>query len=479
MRGAQALSWDTCVHATEYITDYDRLYLTGREPEAEVCTFENGLPAYHKLGVPAPLSAPTIAAPSYADYGREFASRSYLYTYINKYDEESSPSPVSPHVTVANGDTVTVSGLAYPPNGYDIIGAIIYRSATGFRSGTEKEQERLTDYLRVAEIRFPVTSFSDTLKDMYLGPVVTTRDDRMPPAGLRCIRHINGTGTLVAVTGNTVHFSADYQPWNWPAVYDLTLPANIINMTTVDKTVYVTTDAQPFVIDGTPICEPGGQRQVLDIDVPLPDTSCGYAHSIAPSPFGAIYSTAEGLVLLQPDGKFNILTAKTLGPDKWTPSPDVRLAFWRNYVVCATGRGPSLLLDIDPAVYGDSEEGSLTTLSDDPVDLCVTESGQLLMLEDDAIWQFDAGSQYRPYQWMSRPLGIGGQYSPVAAKVKTDNTTLIVEAVGTKSRFSRKIFNDNPVRVRRLGRHLEYSVGFEGVGMVDLVYLEMTNLKGS
>jgi len=93
-----------------------RLYFTG-DAEPRMTTFSDAIsgvgPYPFKvfvLGVPSPLTAPTIAAPS----GGTTVSRSYVYTLKTPLGEESGPSPA----VVASGNeagTWNLSGLDLPP----------------------------------------------------------------------------------------------------------------------------------------------------------------------------------------------------------------------------------------------------------------------------------------------------------------------------------------------------------------------------
>ena len=72
-------------------------------------------------------------------------ARAYVYTYVNKWGEESAPSPPSNIIRVADGATVTVSGIPAPPFGYGITEVNIYRATTGFRPADGKVQTPLTE----------------------------------------------------------------------------------------------------------------------------------------------------------------------------------------------------------------------------------------------------------------------------------------------------------------------------------------------
>lgn len=470
--GCCYLHWAACVRATEYLPDYDRLYLTGRKDYPEVATSVACVPEYLRLGVPAPTRA--LVAVGVESCGETVDHRSYVYTYVNRFGEESAPSPATVSLSVTDRGSITLSGFDTPPADYGVIAINLYRTATGFRMGTEQEQELITDYLHVIMLDAGTRTYVDTFSIRNLGPALTTRENRPPPDDLRHISHVTGTGCLVGVTNNQVHFSEDYEPANWPARYVKTFTANIVNMVTLDNIVFITTDSNPYIVNGAYNSENPMSRAYQDIDTPLPDIGCGYANSMTVTPFGAVYASLDGLVLLKQDATFDIITANWFSSEEWRKlQPEtVRLAYWRGYLICVTDM-VSFMLEIDGTTYASYQLGALTTISDNPVDMQVTENGELLMLEDDTIYHWDAGGTYREYLWESTKLTFGGEGSPSVAQIKTSQT--IFEILDSESRifFWQEVFNDKPFRLPRFGRPAKFRVGFRGVGTVEQIKLAM------
>jgi hypothetical protein len=473
MTGCCLYTWPACVQATAYLPDYARLFLTGRTDRAEVTPLANCGAQYMYLGVPAPVSGPAVQGAE--AYGENCDARSYVYTYVNGYGEESAPSPPSRQLTVRDGAAVTVSGFAAPPDGWGIIGIALYRSATGARVEEELSVQALqTHYFRVASGP-ELTGYTDAVLMRNLGIVLDTFDSRPPPRGLRHISHLTDTGILAGVTGSQVHFSENFQPWNWPAKYDLTLPCNIVNMGALDARVFVSTDARPFVIDASNFCEPDSAKAVGSADLALPDISCGQPHSAVITPFGFVYSSADGLILLKPDASWQILTAPWFGSSDWRKlRPDtVRLAFWEGCLFICT-EAESFVLNIDTGLYGDSETGQLTTVTDRPSDMSVTAAGELIMLENGAVWQWNAGESVRPFFWTSNPIELSGETSFNVLKVKSEGVMARIQAGGREAEFSRYVGGEKPVRLGRIGRHTSYRISLAGTNPVD--YLELATM---
>ena len=475
LHGCCVYSWETCVHATDYVVDYGRMFLTGRSPYPETGLYSaNCGITYYRLGVPKPAKGIEVSVADDNMEGRDCAQRSYCYTYTNLFGEEGAPSAVSRHITVKDGTAVTLSGFDSPDETYGVTAVNIYRTATAITDGEVSESLKAmqTVFLFVATIPVGQTQFTDTVLEKDLGIALTTDDDREPPADMRNISYLKGTGILAGVTDNMVHFSKAYQPHNFPAENDLTLPVNIVNTVAFGSILFVTTDGNPYVIDSTKACEENQCRPVEDTNISLPDISCRHAHSAIATPYGCVYSSKDGLVLLQPDSNVELITAPYFSADDWAKlRPDtVRLAFWRGYIICVTDV-ISFMIEFSNKMYGDNALGAMTTISDKPIDLLASNTDELIFMEDGYLWHWNAGGTYRKYVWESRPINFGGESSPNSVKVKSNNTTfrLIADEINSETLYERRIISDKPVRLARLGRHYNYKIGLTGTGTVDYV----------
>jgi hypothetical protein len=110
--------------------------------------------ASRPLGLPAPASAPTVAATGTAASGALTETRVYTTTFVNKesgFEFESAPSAASSSVDVQTGQSVTVSNLPSVPGGdYVVSHRRIYRSVSG-------------TFLFVAEVAASATSYTDSV----------------------------------------------------------------------------------------------------------------------------------------------------------------------------------------------------------------------------------------------------------------------------------------------------------------------------
>lgn len=487
--GCHALGFRDVMQMAEVSPDWGRVYVTGRAPYAEEMTIAcNGDVVFARLGVPAPLNAPSIRAAETA-CSRSADARAYVYTYVNAWGEESAPSPVSGVVTVDDGGVVYISNMASPPTGYLITKIRLYRAVTGFRPYDVKEQKPLTDFLLVAS--FPLRrSYIDSTKMVDLGYPLETSKVQPPPDGLRNIVSIDDTVRLAGCTTNRVYLSEPFQVHNWPAKYELTLDHNIVHMGGRNDTLYVTTDSIPYIIK-VGDCRDGQCNQVIRGTMSLPDISCGHSHSAIVTKHGYIFSSTAGLVLLKPDATHTMLTTKWFAPEEWIKlAPEtIRMGYWQGFLICITDR-ISFCLNIDEDLYDDMHGSELSTLSDKPIDLMVSDAGALFMLEDGEVSTWNSSDTLRPYYWESRPLTgqnedttqvvigqsvqspRGATWSAASAKVGVEgSTTFTLITPQPDVEYEKVVVDEIPFRLPRIGRHLWYKVRLQGTGIVNFLTL--------
>lgn len=487
LHGCCSVTWDTVVETAEMPPDWKPFYITGRRPYLEAVVLDRDCdPTYYRVGVPTPMQPPNVSAPEQCS--RSADARAYVYTYYNIWYEESAPSPVSPVITVNDGDRVTVSNIPLPPEGYGIVGANIYRATTGFRPADGKEQKELTGYLYVGSIQFPSTTLIDTVKMKALGPAVATEKVREPPHGLRNVTKIEGVARLAGSTKNRVHFSENFQPYNWPAKYDLALDSTIIHMGCLERKLFVTTDTTPYIID-TSSCEDNKCTPVTDLGLALPDISCKSASSAITTRHGFIYASPIGVILIGPTGKWYNLTAKWLGEEDWQRvQPDTaRFAYWEGFLFIVTD-AVTFLLNIDGDPYGDMQLGELVTLSDKPKDMKVSNTGKLFFLNAKSIDIWNTGAQWRAFTWESRALTAGADavgngripdtgaptgplWSPASAKIGTAGAHFKLKSEVHGVVYERDVYDDRPFRLPRIGRSRAYTVELSGIE--EVLYFDM------
>lgn len=475
--GCCPVTWDSMVTAGNLPPDWRRFYIAGRngnglEAVEMLCDCE---PVYYAGGVPAPVTSPVASVTE--ECSRESDARSYVYTYVNKWGEESAPSPASNVVRVDDGTSVTISGLAEPPEGYGIVAINLYRATTGFREADGKVQKFQSVFLYVTTIPLPMESatFTDTVKMVALGAALETSDDRMPPY-MTGVLSVHDQIRLVGWDRNQIYMSENLMPHNWPAMYDLTLDHTIIHMAELDQMLYVTTDSHPYVIDISS-CDTSKCTPIVSVDTCLPDIGCKRANGCAITPHGLFYASPIGIILLDGRGRWNVVTARWFGEDEWRKlKPDtITMAYYEGYLFFST-EVATFLLDINGDPYGNGRNTELVTLSDKPVACMVSETGALIILQDDELLVWSGGDSPREYIWRSRPLtsgsdavgpndtdvaprtaepAMGALWSPASLKLE-GQAHVRVSTPHERDILDRYVSASRPVRIGRAGRHLYY-----------------------
>lgn len=493
LHGCCPLLFNSIVHVANVSPDWNRLFVTGNAEYPQVMEISDKcVPTFSRLGVPAPVSV--LQATAKSNCSRASDARAYVYTYINKWGEESAPSYVSNLLTVDDGEGVRLTGFAPPPDGYNITDINLYRAVTGMRVQDVKKQEYTTHYLWVGSFPATTTQYTDYTLMADVGPVLETEKTHMPPSGLQNIVALEDMIRLCGSVNNKIYFSEDFQTHNWPVKYELTLDDNIVHLGVSHGRIFVTTDSRPYVI--TPAASGSDQLpEVRRCAAAVPDIGCNYPHSTLATPYGFIYSAPAGVVLFKPDGTYLILTSQWFSPEDWKKvwPHTCRFGLYYNYLFIITDKA-SFVLNIDRASYGDLAGGELTTISDKPLDLVTSNTGELLFLENAKIWAWDMGSTYRPYFWESRELvgqdGIkssvtlgpakqndarGVSWSPASAKVHTDGTRFTLVSPVQDPAYVRDVVGEDWFRLPRIGRNLWYRVRFSGTRPIDFVAMGTSN----
>jgi hypothetical protein len=249
-----------------------------------------GQPAYN-LGTLRPTQKPVVSA-SGGDTTVPEIERSYTYTYINLYGEESAPSPPSDVVAGAPDATWTVTNLptAIPANPSDgnyppIVTLRLYRTITSSQSGAQ--------FYMVTDLAMPTSgTYVDSVGDQNVANngVLEAVGWENPPDYLDGLTSLPG-GILVGFTGNTVHFCEPNRPHTWPIGYDQSVHYNIISLASWQQYLMVLTTGYPSTGSGNV----PGNFILVQSQVPEPCISRG---SVVTDLTAVYYASQNGLVQL-------------------------------------------------------------------------------------------------------------------------------------------------------------------------------------
>jgi len=198
----------------------------------------------YTLGVPAPTNTPSVAIVGGSVDPTTAESRSYVYTYVSVFGEESAPSPVSAIVSPEPTQSVNVTNLGGVPSGaYNMAYKRIYRTVTGV-SGTS--------FRYVGQIPAANDSFSDTIPTSTVGnnEELLSTDWDVPPTGMQGIVN-HPSGFLVGFSGNELCISVQYVPSAWPGAFRLTMDYPIVAVGIFGTSILVTTTGTTYLVSGT------------------------------------------------------------------------------------------------------------------------------------------------------------------------------------------------------------------------------------
>ena len=217
-------------------------------------------------------------------------ARTYVYTWLTPWGEESAPSPVSNTVYVYEGTTVSITGLpatlpttgVYAGNVYQTTGMKlnVYRTVTSTTG---------TTYFLAGQVNLGTTTFSDTTALSALTVSLPSTSWFQAPSNLQGIRAIHNN-MLMGFFGTTVCFSEPGQPHAWPTKYYQEIGRTVVGLGTVGTTIVVLTDSNPWIIQGN---TPSAMQKVrLDTNMP-----CTSKRGIVNMDWGLCFPTRGGIAV--------------------------------------------------------------------------------------------------------------------------------------------------------------------------------------
>lgn len=293
---------------------------TGSSGVTSLATFSSGPPAiinnlstgYPDLQVWGDLTSSSVQE-----------ARSYVYTYISAYGEESPPSPATVVTGWSNG-TWTIDLFQPPPDQLgvtrNLVGIRLYRSVTGTGGATT--------YFQVTPVGgdLPITqaSYSDIITDdlVVTNTQLASQLYNPPPEDLQGIIAMPN-GMAVGWRNNEIWFAQPYLPHAWPASNVLTTEYPIVGLGVTGNSVVACTAGSPYIATGT---DPS-QMTGLKIQVSEPCHSRG---SIIGNNDGVYYCSPNGLILVTQYGAVTNTSELWITREAWqqlTPQKNVRAVF--------------------------------------------------------------------------------------------------------------------------------------------------------
>lgn len=276
---------------------------TGATGVVGLNTFSNGPPAiinqlsvgFGELQVWGDLTASSV-----------LEARSYVYTYLTEYDEESAPSPATVDTGWSNA-TWTISLFEPPPDQLGVVRNIkkirLYRTLTSLAGPTT--------YFWVADMDVSTPSYADVITDDVIVGNFQLQSQLWtpPPEGLQGIIAMPN-GMSVGWKGNEIWFAEPYRPHAWPASYTLTTEYPIVGLGVTSSSVVACTTGAPYVATGVS----PGTMSAIKIQSSEP---CHSRRSILGNTDGVYYASRNGLIRVTQYGLVTNTSAMWITREKW------------------------------------------------------------------------------------------------------------------------------------------------------------------
>lgn len=492
-------SENQCADFTLGDVNCPRVFSTGHMPWPAYATLPecsgNGCgeyvePEWCRLGIPAPVNAPTIIGTPLVTPGldpctncdssnqRKMESRAYFYTYVNEYGEESHYSPIT-DVFDADTDAPVTLGFSIPPmtDGYcDPLYIRIYRAGSSTADKGEWSESD-AEFFLVDEIDFQTGNFTH-IENTPPDEVGTAHSEGCknmpPPEGLENITSLPD-GVLVGSVKNRLWFSEPWKFHAWECFLELD---DCIKAIKVHRNnIYVATDGRPYVVDvASNDNECRCCRLINRLDEPAP-ILC--KRSMVSTGTGVMWASDVGIVKMT-GNEFRIDTHDFMAEDDWQAwfPHDIKAVYYKGeYFGFNAEKG--FIWSTLTGSYNESfpgENARFSTLSLTPTAMFRTEQNILYMVFGGDIYRWDASNTYIPYRWRSRLNIEGGLSNYSCAKVvfekylrtkKSPHPVNFRLYADDKLMFEREVTCGKPFRLPKGYDALNWEIELTGISQVN------------
>lgn len=427
------LSWTGAVHAVRgSIADdtTERTYFTGdgfpKWTDNTMALAGSPYPtAWRQLGIPAPATAPLLAASGGTSTTTE--TRFYIYTYVSDKGEEGAPSPVSAQLNCKTDASVSITNLTGAPAGnYGINRIRIYR--------TQADAGGNAEFFFLREVISTATLTTDD--NRMLGEVMPSTTWLTPPADLKGLTGL-WNGMMAGITGNAVRVCEAYKPYAWPLAYEVMPPdAAPVALATFGQALLVLTTGKPVLVTG-------GSPDALDSQPLEIAEACVSAASVVSFGHGVAWACPDGLAYYGAGGTKMITAGLTTREDWQAIRPETIVgslyegAYLGFYTVGGVTKG--FLIDpLQPTGLYFTDIPGKATFFDDLQD-------QLYVLDGVSVKKWNAGAAmtttFKSKVFHTpKPINFGcaeviADAYPVTCKIYADGVLKHTQAVASASPF--------------------------------------------
>lgn len=422
----------------------------------------------YPLGVQPPPHGPLITT---STPGSPSEARTYVYTFVTAFNEESVPSPPSDVIIVQDGVIATVDFSASLP-GPNVTRVRIYRSDGG-------------PYIFVKEVPQFVGTWDDAAtNDDIAGNEQLVSQYYYPPEAKMIGLVGTPNGFLAGFLDNKVAFSVPYQPHAWPPAYVKYFDYPIVGLGVFGTTVVVFTTGPTYLVDGM-------DPENLSVDR-VPDVyPCVSKRSIATGDRGVYYAALTGLAFVG-SGGVQLVSKDVMSEENWkvwhpetmhgTVFDGFYYGFYRGdrQTSDPNENGAGFIFDINDRATGSYDNILLATI---PFYAPASYAGPDVRLHYvrsnltvSTLYEWNAGAGYEPYIWRSKQFVFPYNISFAAAKVVmrcTAERPCIVRLLDGACNvvvFEKNVTNNAPFRLPALLSRLDWMVEVAGTADVQEIH---------
>lgn len=295
--------------------------------------------------------------------------RSYIYTYVNDWGEESAPSPPTDVFDCDQNDVVTLVG-AIPPAGRYVRKMRLYRSST---SNTGSAFQFVVENVApVEDVDWPTLvnrTYVDSTRQEDLQEPCPTLSWAEPPAALKGLT-VLPNGIMVGFVGSRLYFCEPYVPYAWPPEYQQTTEFAIVGIGAFGQTAVVLTTGNPYYASGA-------DSASISVQKLESNQACVSKRSIASCDGGVLYASPDGVCLAGPSG-VRVVTEGAYSRSDWQAlSPASSFARFHEgvYYIFLTVPGICLAVDLRSSRISTMTIGATAAYSDLLTDTLYAVSG--------------------------------------------------------------------------------------------------------
>ena len=358
-----------------------------------------------------------------------FLTRSYVYTWVNEFGEESSPS--LPVTGAGNASAIwTIGNIVDPPAPTTTPLQPAWKEKRLYRTITGASGQ--TTFYRVVNVVAlgALTVYDDDGTEGHrrgdrqqpAAAEITTWAGAVPPATLKgWIAMPNGF--LAGFDGSNIYFSEPYRWHAWPAEYKQATETPVVGLGILGQTCVVCTQGYPSTITGV-------QPATCSFTKSTTGEPCMSRGSIVSTPDGVIYASQNGLIIVGPGGIQNV-TKDLITRDVWikdyAPQYLRAVRYQEGYLAVRMPPLPSprsgFFLDptaLKVALTEMSEFAAVRNLNND------FWSGEVFVILDGMIQRWDPPTNdLMPVQWRSKEFQFQYQENFGAYSIYWDDARYI------------------------------------------------------